>query len=91
MAKPVLAVLSGSTRLRVRFEDRAREFPLAGNDGPLIRHEALGRDAALSIPTPDHDLPPLHVIALRHEGDPIGFPVEGGGCGSVSMLAVRLG
>jgi 4,5-DOPA dioxygenase extradiol len=58
---------------------------------PLISYEALGRDAALSIPTPDHYLPLLYVIALRRGSDTIRFPVEGVDGGSVSMLAVRLG
>jgi 4,5-DOPA dioxygenase extradiol len=75
----------------VRFEDKARELLLAGNDGPLISYEALGRDAVLSIPTPDHYLPLLYVIALRRESDTIRFPVEGVDGGSVSMLTVRLG
>ena len=75
----------------VRFEDKARELLLAGNDGPLIAYETLGRDAVLSIPTPDHYLPLLYVIALRRESDTIRFPVEGVDGGSVSMLAVRLG
>ncbi|MGA7105362.1 MAG: hypothetical protein WBX49_08455, partial [Candidatus Deferrimicrobiaceae bacterium] len=75
----------------VRFEERVRDLLLVGNDSPLIRYEKLGRDAALSIPTPDHYLPLLYVIALRREGDPVSFPVEGVDGGSVSMLAVRLG
>jgi 4,5-DOPA dioxygenase extradiol len=75
----------------VRFEDKARELLLAGNDGPLIAYETLGRDAVLSIPTPDHYLPLLYVIALRRESDTIRFPVEGVDGGSMSMLAVRLG
>jgi len=75
----------------VRFEVKARELLLAGNDGPLIAYETLGRDAALSIPTPDHYLPLLYVIALRRGGDLIRFPVEGVEGGSMSMLAVRIG
>lgn len=75
----------------VRFEDKVRELLLAGNDGPLIAYETLGHTAVLSIPTPDHYLPLLYVIALRREGEPIRFPVEGVDGGSVSMLAVRIG
>jgi 4,5-DOPA dioxygenase extradiol len=45
----------------------------------------------LSIPTPDHFLPLLYVIALRRGGESITFPVEGMDGGSVSMLAVRVG
>ena len=75
----------------VRFEDKARELLLAGNDDPLIAYKTLGSDAALSIPTPDHYLPLLYVIALRREGDLIRFPVEGVDGGSMSMLAVQIG
>lgn len=75
----------------VRFEDKARGLLLSGNDGPLIAYDTLGHDAELSIPTPDHYLPLLYVIATRREGDAIRFPVEGVDDGSVSMLAVRIG
>src|SRR4029078_12189063 len=47
----------------VRFEERARELLITGAHDPLITSETLGRDAALSIPTPDHYLPLLYVIA----------------------------
>jgi 4,5-DOPA dioxygenase extradiol len=75
----------------VRFEKQARELLLAGDDGPLIGYETLGQDAMLSIPTPDHYLPLLYVIAQRREGEGISFPVEGVDGGSVSMLAVQIG
>jgi 4,5-DOPA dioxygenase extradiol len=75
----------------VRFEERARELLLAGDHGPLIAYETLGRDATLSVPTPDHYLPLLYVIAQQRGGDEISFPVEGFDGGSVSMLSVRIG
>ena len=75
----------------VRFEEKVRDLLNKGNDNPLISYETLGREAALSIPTSDHYLPLLYVIALRREGDPVTFPVRGVDGGSVSMLAVRLG
>ncbi len=75
----------------VRFEARARELLLAAEHEPLIAYETLGRDAALSIPTPDHYLPLLYVIAQRREGEDVSFPVEGFDGGSVSMLTVRIG
>src|ERR1051325_2935076 len=75
----------------VRFEERARGLLLAGDHDPLIAYESLGRDAILSVPTPDHYLPLLYVIAKMKEGEPISFPVEGFDGGSVSMLSVQLG
>jgi 4,5-DOPA dioxygenase extradiol len=63
---------------------------VAGEHRPLVDYESLGRDALLSIPTPDHYLPLLYVIGTRQPEDVATFPVEGIEGGSVSMLTVRL-
>jgi 4,5-DOPA dioxygenase extradiol len=75
----------------VRFEKQARELLLTGDDRRLAAYEKLGRDALLSIPTPEHYLPLLYVSAVRREGEPVSFPVEGVDGGSVSMLTVQIG
>jgi 4,5-DOPA dioxygenase extradiol len=75
----------------VRFEAMARELMLAGDHEPLVNYQALGRDAQLSAPTPDHYLPLLYVLALRREEDEVSFPVEGFDGGSISMLTVQMG
>lgn len=75
----------------VRFEERAREGLMAFDHDPLIAYETLGPDAALSVPTPDHYLPLLYVIAQQREGEQVSFPVEGFDGGSVSMLSVKIG
>jgi len=74
-----------------RFQKHARELLLKGDDAPLVAYERLGRDAQLSIPTPEHYLPLLYVIAARREGEQVRFPVEGVDGGSVSMLAIQIG
>lgn len=75
----------------VRFENAAKEMILASELEPLVNYETLGPDAALSIPTPDHYLPLLYVLATGQSGEQIRFPVEGVDGGSVSMLAVQVG
>ena len=75
----------------VRFETRARELISAGDDASLVDYEALGNDAMLSAPTPDHFLPLLYVLGARRAGDRVAFPVEGFDGGSISMLAVEIG
>ena len=75
----------------LRFEQNARDMLVAGEQAPLVEYDRLGRDAHLSIPTPDHYLPLLYVIATRQQDDRVSFPVEGVDGGSVSMLAVRVG
>ena len=75
----------------VRFEAQARDMMLAGQFQPLIDYEELGRDAMLSIPTPDHYLPLLYVLGAARQAEHVSFPVEGVDGGSVSMLAVQIG
>lgn len=75
----------------VRFEERARELLHGGAHDPLIAYETLGRDAILSVPTPDHYLPLLYVIAQLRPEEEISFPVAGFDGGSVSMLTVQVG
>jgi 4,5-DOPA dioxygenase extradiol len=75
----------------VRFESKARELLLAGQNEPLVHYENLGTDAMLAAPTPDHYLPLLYIIALRRRDEGITFPVQGFDGGSISMLAVLVG
>ena len=72
----------------VRFESTARALMLNRAFEPLINYETLGRDALLSIPTPDHYLPLLYVLGATLENDEISFPVEGVDGGSISMLTI---
>ena len=74
-----------------RFEALARKTIAAADFAPLVDYESLGRDAMLCVPTPDHYLPLLYVLAQHRPGDAIGFPVEGFDGGSISMLAIRVG
>lgn len=75
----------------VRFEAEAKAIMLAGEYKPLIHYERLGPEAMLSIPTPDHYLPLLYVIATRQQNEIVTFPIEGVDGGSISMLAVQVG
>jgi 4,5-DOPA dioxygenase extradiol len=74
-----------------RFEALARKALGSADFAPLVDYESLGRDAMLSVPTPDHYLPLLYVLAQHRPGDAVSFPVEGFDGGSISMLGIRLG
>jgi len=75
----------------LRFEAAVRARLEAGEHAPLIDYGVLGKDALLSVPTPEHYLPLLYVLGASVAGEPVTFPVEGMDGGSVSMLAVRFG
>jgi len=75
----------------LRFESAVRGQLLAGEHASLIDYAALGDDALLSVPTPEHYLPLLYVLGASFPGERVTFPTEGIDGGSVSMLAVRFG
>ena len=72
----------------LRFESAVRERLVTGDHATLIDYAALGRDALLSVPTPEHYLPLLYVMGASFPGELVTFPAEGIDGGSVSMLAV---
>jgi 4,5-DOPA dioxygenase extradiol len=74
----------------VRFEELARGFMLARDHTSLVNYEVLGSDAMLAIPTPEHYLPLLYVLAQQEDGEATAFPVSGFDGGSISMLSVRV-
>jgi 4,5-DOPA dioxygenase extradiol len=74
-----------------RFETTARNLVSTRDHAPLIDYASLGKDALLSVPTPEHYLPLLYVLGASDADDAISFPVEGMDGGSVSMLAIQLG
>ena len=75
----------------LRFEQTARDLMTSSDHEPLVYYEAMGKDALLSAPTPDHYLPLLYVLGAQQQGDAVSFPVEGFDAGSISMTTVRIG
>ena len=75
----------------VRFNDKVRGYLAAGDHGPLIDYAALGEDARLSVPTPDHYLPLLYIIAQQGENETISRPIDGIEHGSIGMLTIAAG
>lgn len=75
----------------LRFERETRGLIASGSFQQVVEYEKSGRDAMLSVPTPDHYLPLLYVLATIQQGEPVSFPVEGIDGGSISMLTVQAG
>jgi len=73
-----------------KFEEKVRRVLQSGKDDPLIDYRAIGPEAQLSVPTPDHYLPLLYVLGSRCKGEGVSFPIEGFDGGSLSMLAVQI-
>lgn len=75
----------------MRFNTCVCEALLARDHATLIDYPALGADARLSVPTPEHYLPLLYVIAQQTDRDTLSLPVDGIELGSISMLSVAAG
>jgi len=74
----------------VRFdEDIAERISQRHHEG-LLGYETLGPDALLSIPTPEHYLPLLYVLALQNDDDAVSFFNEQV-LGSIAMRSVVIG
>jgi 4,5-DOPA dioxygenase extradiol len=73
-----------------RFEEQARELLAAGDHAALAAYHQLGPDARLAIPTPDHYLPLLSVLATQRTGERVTPIVDGFDLGSVGMLSLRI-
>ena len=57
----------------LRFDEDVAEHIATGHHDGLLGYETLGSDALLAIPTPEHYLPLLYVLALQREGETASF------------------
>ena len=75
----------------VRFNDEVKNRILAGDHASLVDYETLGPDARLAVPTPEHYLPLLYVLALKGEGEDVTFFNDTVVLGSISMTSLTIG
>jgi len=74
-----------------RFDATVREKLVARDWAALVNYRALGPDAEMAVPTPDHYLPLLYVLGAATPDEEISFPVEAIDRGSMSMRTVMIG
>ncbi len=72
----------------VSFDDYIKTALEAGDDAALIDISSTGNAATLSVPTDEHYLPLLYIVAMRHAEDQMRFLTESFDMGSLSMLSV---
>ena len=74
-----------------RFNSDVRSRLLAKDHASLADMSALGEEGAKSIPTPEHYLPLLYVIALQRPDDRLAILTDGIELGSIGMMSVSIG
>jgi 4,5-DOPA dioxygenase extradiol len=75
----------------VEFDEKVKESLIRGNHNDLLNCEDIGRANSYAVPTLDHYLPMIYVIALQQKGETITFTHEGFQNASISMRSFRVG
>lgn len=74
----------------LRFDEDIADRIAEGHHEGMLGYETLGPDAHLAIPTPEHYLPLLYILALQREGEPVEF-FNDVVSSSISMRSVLIG
>lgn len=61
------------------------------NHKPLVNYEGFGKEGKLAIPTPEHYLPLLYILALQGDKDKAEFFNDKAVAGSLTMTSVKIG
>jgi 4,5-DOPA dioxygenase extradiol len=72
----------------ITFDEIIKQFILSGNHDAIIHYEKLGEGARLSIPTNEHFLPLLYILALQEEQEQVRFFTDKVTLGSISMRSL---
>jgi 4,5-DOPA dioxygenase extradiol len=75
----------------IAMNEKLKQLIAHGDHKSLTTYPALGKEASLSIPTPEHYLPLLYVLALKDKDESIAFFNDDVVMGSISMTSVMIG
>ncbi len=72
----------------VEANEKFKNLISAGEHKQLMNYRSIGREIELSVPTPEHFLPLLYILALQEKGERISFFNDKTLMGSLSMTSV---
>ncbi|HEY9047103.1 MAG TPA: 4,5-DOPA dioxygenase extradiol [Ohtaekwangia sp.] len=75
----------------VKINDKFKTLIQEGDHRALMNYTALGREASLAIPTPEHYLPLIYTLGLKGGKDGISFFNDKAVGGSLTMTSVKFG
>jgi 4,5-DOPA dioxygenase extradiol len=75
----------------VEFDELMKRLILSGDHEAIINYQSLGAQALLSIPTNEHFLPLLYILAMQDKMDDIKFFADRVTLGSMSMRSLLIG
>ncbi len=74
----------------IEASNRMKKFILNNEHQQLIDYESQGRNFKLAIPTPEHYLPLLYMLALKNEEDKIMLFNDKPFAGSITMTSLKI-
>lgn len=75
----------------LQMNEKFKELIGNGKHDQLINYQSLGREALLSIPTPEHYWPLLYTLSLKGNKDDVSFFNDKAVGGSLTMTSVKFG
>jgi 4,5-DOPA dioxygenase extradiol len=75
----------------VEYNEKFKNLIANDRHSDLINYKQLGKDVLLAIPTPDHYLPLMYVLALKGKNEIASFFNDKAVGGSITMTSVRFG
>lgn len=75
----------------IEANEKMKLLILNGNHSELIDYQGQGKSFQLSIPSPEHYLPLLYILALKEENEKIDLFNEKMIAGSLSMTSLKIG
>lgn len=74
----------------VEAKEKMKKFITDGDHKSLIEYKSQGRAFNLSVPTPEHFLPLLYILALKEKNESVSFFNDENMAGSLAMTSVRI-
>ena len=70
--------------------EKMKNYILSGNHKQLINYRSLGEEFYLAVPTPEHYLPLLYILALKSEDEVISLFNDKAVGGSLTMTSIKV-
>jgi 4,5-DOPA dioxygenase extradiol len=74
----------------VEAKEKMKKFIADGNHLSLIDYKSQGRAISLAVPTPEHFLPLLYILALKEENEKVSFFNDKSVAGSLAMTSLLI-
>lgn len=74
----------------IEANEKMKKYILNGDHQKLIDYKSEGRAFDLAIPTPEHFLPLLYILALKNENETVSLFNDKPVAGSLSMTSVKI-